>query len=403
MLARFSSPFGAHGGEAIRVFGSKRSGSARSFGRQLVAPGVIAARQDRTPERRAPSDAVDPRDRIAVVGVALEHARHHGVEVGAALVGGAEQRRLHPEQPEDHLGDDAGEPHGAGGAPEELRVGVGRDGHDSLGRVQHERLDVVGDAAFDVVVLPVDVGGERTAHGDEPRPGGDGDEEAEREDEAQERVEADAGGDAHGATGGVDVDHVGERPAVEHRAAGVLRRVAVAAAEPARDDPALAGVGEQVVDARVAGDRDQVGGARSGAAPSGEDLGARVVVHGHSGTAADAEHERDHPDDADHLEHTVGEHDFFRCTTAALLDDEPVAEYRGHERDDRQVEPERVAALARVLERPDAVRGDHHSRRDRADEAEERRGVLTERAAVTVRSRPELDLLGVTLPGDDEQ
>ena len=169
MLARFSSPFGAHGGDGdprLRVEAERIGAQLR---RQLVAPGVIAARQDRTPERRAPSDAVDPRDRVAVVGVALEHARHHGVEVGAAHVGGAEQRRLHPEQPEDHLGDDAGEPHGAGGAPEQLRIGVGRDGHDALGRVQHERLDVVGEAAVDVVVLPVDVGGERTAHGDEPR------------------------------------------------------------------------------------------------------------------------------------------------------------------------------------------------------------------------------------------
>ena len=144
---------------------------------------------------------------------------------------------------------------------------VGCDRDDAFRRVQHERLDVVGDAAVDVVVLPVDVGGERAADGDEPRARGDRHEEAERQHEPHEGVEADAGGDADGAARNVDVDHIGERQTVEHRAAGVLRGVAVAPAEPARDDPALTCVREQVVDLAVAGHRDDGGGARARCGP----------------------------------------------------------------------------------------------------------------------------------------
>ena len=115
---------------------------------------------------------------------------------------------------------------------------------------------MVGDAAVDVVVLPVDVGGERAAHGDEPRARGHRHEEAERQHETHEGVEADPGGDADGAARDVDVDHIGERQAVEHRAAGVLCGIAVAPAEPPGDDPALTGVCEEVVDLAVAGHRD---------------------------------------------------------------------------------------------------------------------------------------------------
>ena len=103
------------------------------------------------------------------------------------------------------------------------------------------------------MVLPVHVGCERAADGDEPRARGHGHEEAERQDETHEGVEADPRGDADRAACDVDVDHVGERQAVEHRPAGVLRSIAVAPTEPASDDPALTGVCEQVVDPAVAG------------------------------------------------------------------------------------------------------------------------------------------------------
>ena len=59
--------------------------------------------------------------------------------------------------------------HAAGRRPEQLGVVVGPDLLDPLRRVQRRRLHVVGEAALDVVVLAVDVGGERAAHRDEAR------------------------------------------------------------------------------------------------------------------------------------------------------------------------------------------------------------------------------------------
>ena len=86
MLSRFSSPFGAHGGAdtisrgvegerlVLRLRGG-RSSSAR----------VVAAREHGATERGTPCEAVDPRDRVPVVGVFLDHARHDRVEVAASF------------------------------------------------------------------------------------------------------------------------------------------------------------------------------------------------------------------------------------------------------------------------------------------------------------------------------
>ena len=192
---------------------------------------MIAEREDRAAERGAAREAVDPRHRVPVVGVVLEHARHHGVEVAAPLGVRAHERRLDRKEPQGEVGDHAGEAERAGGAPEQLGIGSGRDFDHLLRRVQRERLDVVGEAAVDVVVLAVHVGGERAADGHEPRARRDGHEEAERERGADERVDAHARVDPRNAGVGVDVELVVEGAAVEHGAARVLRRVAVAAPE----------------------------------------------------------------------------------------------------------------------------------------------------------------------------
>jgi hypothetical protein len=54
---------------------------------------------------------------------------------------------------------------------------------------QPEGHDVVAPGTRHVVVLAVDVGGDGAADGDEPRPGGDGDEEPERHEDPDERVD----------------------------------------------------------------------------------------------------------------------------------------------------------------------------------------------------------------------
>ena len=106
---------------------------------------------------------------------------------------------------------------------------------------------------------------------------------------------------------------------------------------------------------------------------------------------------------ADQLHDAVGQHDLFGRAATALVDDERVAQHRDDERHDREPEPGVVAGVGGVLERPQAVRGDHHARRDGADVAEERGGVLAQRAPVLERVGAELDLLRVALAGDDEQ
>ena len=114
----------------------------------------------------------------------------------------------------------------------------------ALRRVQREGLDVVGEAAVDVVVLAVHVGRDRAADGDLARARGDRHEPAEGDHRAHERVEADAGVDPDDAVLEVDVVEPGERGRVEHGAAGVLGRVAVAAAESAGDQPPAPRAGE---------------------------------------------------------------------------------------------------------------------------------------------------------------
>ncbi len=69
---------------------------------------------------------------------------------------------------------------------------------------------MVRDAAVDVVVLAVHVGGQRTTHGDQASPGGDGDEPPQRQQHPHQGVEADTGIDAHDAALEVDVVHLGQ-------------------------------------------------------------------------------------------------------------------------------------------------------------------------------------------------
>ena len=142
-------------------------------------------------------------------------------------------------------------------------VGVTVD--DLLRRVQRERLDVVGDAAVDVVVLPVHVGRDRAADRDEAGAGRDRDEVAERQRGADQGVDAHAGRDPRDAGVGIDVDATARSSAaaVEHGAAGVLRGVAIAPAEPAGDQPPAPAPREQRIDVVDVVGSDDGGGGRA--------------------------------------------------------------------------------------------------------------------------------------------
>ena len=121
-----------------------------------------------------------------------------------------------------------------------------------------------------MVVLAVDVCRDRSAHGDESRAGGDGHEVALRNEPSQECVEAGTGLGAHRR---LRAREPGERRHVQDDPAGILRTVAVGAAEAAGEEPArrrrclCRDSGHHV---RLAGDRKRHGGRRARAAPSGE-------------------------------------------------------------------------------------------------------------------------------------
>ncbi len=92
--------------------------------------------------------------------------------------------------------------------------------------------------AVDVMALAVDVAGDRAADGDEARAGRHGHEPTLRDDHPQQLVEADAGVDRDRARVGVEPDRIVARLEADHRAAAVLRRVAVRTPEAASDGAA---------------------------------------------------------------------------------------------------------------------------------------------------------------------
>ena len=98
----------------------------------LVEARVIAACEHRSSELLATRETVDPRDRVPVAVVALEHARHAVVDVGRAFGVDVDVRGLDRLELERRLGHDAGQAHAARGRPE--GVVVGRDGERARAR-----------------------------------------------------------------------------------------------------------------------------------------------------------------------------------------------------------------------------------------------------------------------------
>ena len=86
-VARLSRPEGAHGGALMRCGREKASArrEERCWRRQVVAAGVVAPGSTERPSDVAAGQAVDPRHRVAVLVVGLEHPGHQRVEVGHPL------------------------------------------------------------------------------------------------------------------------------------------------------------------------------------------------------------------------------------------------------------------------------------------------------------------------------
>ncbi len=161
---------------------------------QLIDRRVITAGQDRAPERSAPRQPVDPRDRVPVAVVPRRHACHDVVQICGPLRVDPHARGLDRQQSERGARDHTREPHPAHGPGE--RVRIARDRHRSVGTVCRHEIeceDVVADPAIDVMVLAMHVVRDRASERDEAGTGRDGQEPSARHDAAQDGVERRSG------------------------------------------------------------------------------------------------------------------------------------------------------------------------------------------------------------------
>ena len=161
----------------------------------------------------------------------------HSSRFGHALGVDRHVRGVDRLQLQRRLGDDPGEPHPAGRCREDIRIRVGPDRQHAVRRSDElHLLDVVAERT--VAELAVDVGGDGPADGHEPGARHDHREPSEGYQRAQQQVEAHTGLDRAPTFLHVereDAIHVGE---AQHFTAGVLRGVAVAAAEATREHAA---------------------------------------------------------------------------------------------------------------------------------------------------------------------
>ena len=167
--------------------------------RQLLTASVITS-GEHTPTRRC--DAVDPRDRIPVVVIALDHAGHHVVEVVAPHSVHTHTRRLNGEKTERRFDDHSCQTHSTDGGPEHVlgRRVRGRKNQLVARPVDNTHRDnVTSETTFDVVVLAVNVGRNRPTDRDESSARRDGDEKTGRHDRSQDFVDARAGISRHSA------------------------------------------------------------------------------------------------------------------------------------------------------------------------------------------------------------
>ena len=103
---------------------------------------------------------------------------------------------------------------------------------------QVERVDPLTEASVDVVVLAMDVGGDGAAERDIGRARQDGQAQSLGQQLPERAPQRRPSGESGQAGLTVQLDRSMRLERCDERAAGVLRRVAVAAPEPAREEPA---------------------------------------------------------------------------------------------------------------------------------------------------------------------
>ena len=244
--ARWNPRWGAE-----RVGGGLPHDAASLRRGQLGGGRVISPGEHGAPQPAAPGEAVDPGHRVAVAVVALVHPREQVVEVAGALEVDQHLAAGDGQQPQRRVEHDAGQPHPAGGRLERVRLVRARDRQQlARRRQQREREHVGAEAAVAVVVLAVDVAGDRAPDRHVAGPRRDRGEEAERQRRLREPRDRQAGADPEDAARQVDVVDAAEAVRRQHVAAGVLCRVAVAATEPAGDRSAGAGPPHQSAELR---------------------------------------------------------------------------------------------------------------------------------------------------------
>ena len=262
-------------GRQLRAAGDGERAVPPAGGREIGA-GMVAADQHRAPEAATAREAVDPGHRVAVLVVARRHTRHRVVEVPGALAVHGHVGGLDPQEPQPRGQHDPGEPHPAGRRIEQL-VAAREPNSLARGCQELEPDHVVAEGAVAVMVLPVHVCGDRAADRDVPGTRRDRHEEAHRDEQLHELLDAHPGVDRRLARLLVDLPDGGQQRHREHAAAGVLRGVAVAAAEPARQRAARTGARERLGDViRCAGLHD-LRPARRGPAPAGQQPLVRLV------------------------------------------------------------------------------------------------------------------------------
>ena len=193
------STFGIAAGTVASAGGVNASGSAagRVPGAEVVERGVIAEREHGATEAGAARHEVDPRHRVPVVVVAgsIRSSRRRDWSIRSVI--DQAPTRLDREHPERRVDDDAGEAHPADRRPPQLRIGVVGDRRARRPSASSSVIarDMAPEGAVGVVVLAVDVAGDRAADGDEPGPRRDRDEPAARHEMPQQLVEADTATD----------------------------------------------------------------------------------------------------------------------------------------------------------------------------------------------------------------
>ena len=203
---------------------------------------MVGPHQHRPAQVGALRKAVHPRHRVLMPLVGLGHGLKRGVDVGQPDVVGHDVRALDWLQPYARRQDEPRQTDAAHGRPEDVGVLVTRARQDlAVRRHQLEILDELAECAVSMMVLAVDVIGDRAADRDELGPWKHRREEAPRQEHIEDLRQTDPRFALKYPRRAVEGHHAIEPRVVDHRAAAIDGRVAIAAAQPARDAVGIGG------------------------------------------------------------------------------------------------------------------------------------------------------------------